>query len=188
MAKTKEKHDEPVKKHYVLGCCGIDCGLCPRFYTEGDSKCPGCFGHDFAKKHPSCALANCCFKKNKLEVCGLCINFPCDRYKNKEKVLKDSFVTHKKIFQNHYFIKENGLNEFIKEQKIRINLLNILLEKYNDNRSKNYYCLATTLLSIDSLNEVIEYIKKNKEINIEKIKNKINEYAVKENIELKLIK
>jgi len=188
MAKIKKISDEPVKKHYVLGCCGIDCGLCPRFYTDGDSKCPGCFGLDFAKYHPSCALGNCCFKKNKLEVCGLCNNFPCNRYENKEKVLKDSFVTHKKIFQNHYFIKKNGLNEYIKEQKIRIKLLNILLEKYNDKRSKNYYCLATTLLKIENINGVLKYIKENKKLSIEELKNKINEYAKEENVELKLKK
>jgi len=180
--------DELVKKNYILGCCGIDCGLCPRFHTDGDSKCPGCFGHNFSKKHPSCSFANCCFKENKLEVCGLCNNFPCNKYENKEKVLKDSFVTHKKILQNHYFIKENGLNEYIKKQKIRIKLLNILLEKYNDNRSKNYYCIAMALLKIKSINKIIKFINENKEIGIEMVKNKINEYAKEENIELKLEK
>jgi hypothetical protein len=188
MAKNKGIFDESIKKHYVLGCCGIDCGLCPRFYTEGDSKCPGCFGPDFSKKHPSCSLANCCFKKNKLEVCGLCSNFPCEKYENKEKILKDSFVTHKRIFLNHYFIKEHGLNEYIKEQKTRIKLLNILLDKYNDKRSKNYYCLATALLKIENINEIFNYLKENKEVSIEMLKNKINEYSKNENIELRLKK
>ena len=178
--------DELVKKHYVLGCCGIDCGLCPRFYTAGNSKCPGCFGPDFSKKHPSCSLANCCFVKNELEVCGLCNNFPCSKYENKEKILKDSFITHKKIFHNQYFIKENGINEYVKEQKIRIKLLNILLKNYNDNRSKNYYCIATALLKIDSINKILKYVKENKKLSIEVIKTKINEYAKEENIEIKL--
>jgi hypothetical protein len=174
------------KKHYTLGCCGIDCGLCPRFHADGDSKCPGCFGPDFAQKHPSCSLANCCFKKNNLEVCGQCNDFPCSRYEDKEKVLKDSFVTHKKIFQNHYFVKERGLDKFIEEQQVRIDLLNILLEKYNDNRSKNYYCLATALLKTDSINEIMAYINESEEVSVEALKCKINEYAKKENVELKL--
>lgn len=38
------------KKIYTLGCCGLDCGLCPRFYTEGSSRCPGCCGENFEKK------------------------------------------------------------------------------------------------------------------------------------------
>jgi len=177
------------KKHPSLGCCGIDCGLCPRFYTEGNSKCPGCFGMDFEIKHPPCSHANCCFKKHKKETCGLCNNFPCVKYDDKVKIEKDTFVTHKKIFQNLHFIKTNGLDEYIKKQKIRIRLLNILLEKYNDNRSKNYYCLATTLLDIDNIKRIIKFIKNNnKNICIETIKKIINGYAKEENIELKLIK
>lgn len=186
MAKQIEHSNVFEKKHYILGCCGIDCGLCPRFYTDGPSKCPGCFGPDFEKIHPSCSLANCCFKKNKLEVCSLCKDYPCNRYENTEKVLKDSFVTHKKIFQNHDFIQKHGLNKFMKIQKIRIELLNILLEKYDDNRSKNFYCLAMALLKIESIKKILKYIKENKNINIETIKAKINEYAKEEKIELKL--
>jgi hypothetical protein len=26
--------------HPTIGCCGIDCGLCPRYYTDGPSRCP----------------------------------------------------------------------------------------------------------------------------------------------------
>ena len=184
MAKVKDTSFKIEKTHSVLGCCGIDCGLCPRFYTDGKSKCPGCFGPNFINNRPPCAIGNCCFKKNKLEVCGLCSNFPCNRYENKEKILKDSFVTHKKIFQNHYFIKENGLDEYLKEQKVRIKLLNILLEKYNDNRSKSYYCLATTLLKIESINGILKYLKDNKKLIIEDIKSKINEYAKEDNVKL----
>jgi len=176
------------KKYPTLGCCGIDCGLCPRFYTDGDSICPGCLGPNFAEQHPPCAIVKCCFIEKKLEACGLCDNFPCDRYQNREKFEKDSFVTHKRIFHNHNFIKTRGLQEFIKEQKIRIKLLKILLEKYNDNRSKNYYCLATTLLKIDSINEILKFIKANKNTDITGIKAKINELAKEENVVLKLLK
>jgi hypothetical protein len=188
MAKRTDISTEAVKKHYVLGCCGIDCGLCPRFYTEGNSRCPGCAGPKFSDVHPSCPILNCCYKKNKLEVCSQCNEFPCEKYKDKDKILKDSFVTHKKIFENHDFVKKYGLNEFIKVQKIRIELLNILLEKYNDKRSKNYYCLATALLKIESINEILVYIKENEEVNIVSLKEKINEYAKEENVELKLKK
>ena len=45
--------------------------------------------------------------------------------------------------------------------------LSILIKKYNDKRSKNYYCLATTLLKIEN-------IKENNELTIEALKNKIN--------------
>ena len=183
-----EPSDESVKKYNNLGCCGIDCGLCPRFYTDGNSKCPGCFGPDFSKKHPSCSVANCCFREKRIEVCGLCGDFPCGKYGNREKILKDSFVSHKKIFQNHDFIKKNGLAAYIKEQKSRINLLDILLTKYNDNKSKSYYCLAAAILKIDAINKIKEYIKEEKVTDIGILKNKINELAKEENIELKLDK
>ena len=188
MAEKANKAIDPIKKHYVLGCCGIDCGLCPRFYADGDSRCPGCGGPDFSEKHPSCPIFNCCYKKNNLEVCSLCKDFPCEKYSNKEKIEKDSFVTHKKIFPNFEFIKNNGINVFIKEQKIRIKLLKLLLEKYNDNKSKNYYCLATTLLSIKNIENILTYLRKNKDTDIKVLKQKTNEYSKEENIELKIIK
>jgi hypothetical protein len=176
------------KKHDTIGCCGIDCGLCPRYYTDGHSKCPGCCGIDFEKKHPPCSLANCCFKKHRLEVCSLCDDFPCSKY-DKQKIEKDSFVSHKKIYDNHNCIKVNGLIKFIETQSVRIELLETLLEEYNDNRSKNYYCIAASLLSMDCINKITEYIKDNrKEINTEMLKEKINEFAKDENVELKLIK
>ena len=96
---AKQIQEQIMKKHYILGCCGIDCGLCPRFYTDGDSKCPGCYGPDFENKHPPCGIANCCFKKNRLEVCSLCNDYPRKKYENTEKTLKDSFVHIKKYFK-----------------------------------------------------------------------------------------
>src|SRR5215469_1380412 len=97
-----------IKKYYILGCCGIDCGLCPRFYTEGDSKCPGCFGPNFSEKHPPCSFATCCVKNHNLEVCGQCIEYPCKKFKDKN-IEKDSFVTHKKMLENHDYIKRSGI-------------------------------------------------------------------------------
>jgi len=44
---------EKLKKFETIGCCGIDCGLCPRFHTTGTSACPGCGGLEFKEKHPS---------------------------------------------------------------------------------------------------------------------------------------
>ena len=188
MAKKKEKSNELIKKHFVLGCCGIDCGLCPRFYTEGESRCPGCGGPNFNEKHPSCSILNCCFKKKNLESCGLCNEFPCNKYDNYSIKEKDSFVTHRKIYSNHSFIKENGLKIYLKEQKIRIKLLKLLLEKYNDNKSKNYYCLAATLLSIKNIENILMYLKNNRDVDIKTLKEKINECSKEENIELRLNK
>ncbi len=58
----------PTRKYSTIGVCGLDCGLCPRYYTVGTSRCPGCCGPDFFNKHPSCSFITCCVKKKDLEV------------------------------------------------------------------------------------------------------------------------
>lgn len=145
-----------LKSRETIGCCGIDCGLCPRFYTKGDSACPGCGGENFSEKHPSCGILTCCAIKNRLEVCALCAEFPCARF-NREKVEKDSFVTHWKIFLNHSYIKAKGLGEFLAAQRIRVNILNELLTHFDHGRLKSFYCVGCALLPTVKLQEIIKY-------------------------------
>ena len=183
------------KKYYTLGCCGIDCALCPRYYTEGKSKCPGCFGENFAEKHPPCSFVTCCVKNHDLEVCGECNDFPCEKYRN-EKILKDSFVTHKKMMKNQESVQRNGIEKYIKEQNIRITILEKILSDYNDGKNKSYYCIATALLTIESLNQSL--VETKNRMQTEKIpdndyksktrilKSILEEYADKEHVELKL--
>ena len=104
--KSGKSRAHPTKLYPVIGCCGIDCGLCPRYYTIGASKCPGCCGLDFFDKHPSCSFITCCVKKNNLEVCAQCDDFPCPRFDGWDA--GDSFVTHLKSVSNLNYIKEHG--------------------------------------------------------------------------------
>ena len=149
--------NHPIKKYPTLGCCGLDCGLCPRYYIKGVSKCPGCCGPDFFNKHPGCGHITCCVKKKSLEVCGECDDFPCSKFDlwfgNEAG---DSFVTHKKTEPNLYFIKKHG----VKKQKERIKLLEEMLEGFNEGRSRSFYCIAATLLSIDDIKKLIDLAKK----------------------------
>jgi len=96
------------------------------------------------------------------------------------------------------FIKEYGTKKFIEKQKKRIKLLNEMLKKYDDGRSKSFYCIATTLLSIRdieiSLDKSKQKIKEDK-IGLENIKTRskilkgfLNKSAYKRGIELKLRK
>lgn len=143
-----------VKKQYpTIACCGIDCGLCPRYYTVGTSKCPGCVGEHFFEKHPSCSIITCCVKTNGLETCAECPQFPCEKLKNWDIV--DSFVTHQKSLENLRQIKDKGIVEFAQQQEKRITLLNNLLKQYDDGRSKSFFCLATALMEVDDINEAI---------------------------------
>lgn len=148
---------EKLKKFDTIGCCGIDCGLCPRYYTKGDSACPGCGGLNFNNKHPSCGFLTCCVIKKGLEVCSDCDDFPCKRFEP-EKEGYDSFVTHRKIFPNLEYIRNFGLEKFSEQQKIRIGILSDFLQNFDDGRSKSFFCMSCALLPLDKLTEIHRFV------------------------------
>jgi hypothetical protein len=162
---------ETLKKYNTIGCCGIDCGLCPGFHTRGDSACPGCGGLNFKEKHPSCGFVTCCVIKNGLEVCSGCKDYPCSRF-GPERKGYDSFVTHKKVFANLDFIKSNGIDCFIDLQKTRMNILTDFLDNYNDGRSKSFFCISCALLPLDKLQEIHRFTECLKDSSDIKEKNK----------------
>jgi len=173
---------ERVRKYPTIGCCGIDCGLCPRYYTDGTSRCPGCDGDGFPDKHPSCSFITCCVKKHGLEVCAECGEFPCQRF-DKETGERDSFVTHRRVMPNQRLIIEIGVYAFLEQQSRRIAFLETSLERYNDGNSKRLYCLAAAILSIDSLNKALSLAE-----NGENLRNVLAGFAEAEGQELKLRK
>ena len=145
--------ERPVKTYPTLGCCGLDCGLCPRYYTVGTSRCPGCSGPGFFDKHPSCGYITCCVKKKGLEVCAQCDEFPCSRFASRSVSAGeyDSVLTYKKVRPNLESIRVYGLEPFIERQRKRIRLLEKMLEGFDDGRSRSFYCIAATLIPIDDL-------------------------------------
>jgi len=188
----------PKKTYPTIGCCGLDCGLCPRYYTAGASRCPGCAGPNFFNKHPSCSFITCCVNKKDLEVCAECPEFPCSKFKSDEEYQQveesSSYPSSKKIMSNLNFIKGHGIKKFIGQQKKRIKLLEIMLNNFNDGRSRSFFCKATALLDLTSLTSSLD--KATQKIKTDKIrqndvKNKaqilkevINEIALKEGLEL----
>jgi hypothetical protein len=170
-------------KFPTIGACGIECGLCPHHYTDGSSRCPGCGGEGFEKVHPPCGYLTCCVKKHALAVCGECSHHPCAKYADREKIEKDSFVSHQRMFQNQKIIREHGLEVFLVAQAERIAFLEKALKVYNDGRSKNFYCLAAALLTTDSLNNALQRAE-----NGENLRSVLQEYGENEGQELKLRK
>lgn len=75
----------PVKRYPTLAACSLGCGLCPRYYTVGKSRCPGCCGPGFGKKHPTCSFITCSVKKRGLETCGECAEVPCSMFNTAEE-------------------------------------------------------------------------------------------------------
>lgn len=90
--------------------------------------------------------------KRGLETCADCKDYPCSRF-DAEKNGYDSFVTHKKVFANLDMIKTKGLDYFLNQQRIRINILTDFLDKCDDGRSKSFYCNSCALLPIDKLQD-----------------------------------
>jgi hypothetical protein len=161
------KMNEDVKIYPTIGVCGLDCGLCPRYYTVGTSRCPGCCGPEFFGKHPSCSFITCCVKKKNLEVCAECSDFPCSKFKSDEEYqqLKESssYPSYKKVMLNLNFIKEQGIEKFIGKQKKRIKLLETMIANFDDGRSRSFYCKSAALLDLitleNSLDKAIQKIK-----------------------------
>ena len=190
--------NRPVKTYPTIGVCGLDCGLCPRYYTVGPSRCPGCCGSDFFNKHTSCSFITCCIKKKNLEVCAECSNFPCSKFKNDEEYqqLKESssYPSYKKVMPNLNFIKKHGIEKFAGQQKKRIKLLEKMIENFDDGRSRSFFCKAATLLDLTSLENSFDAAsKKIKADNIESndiktkakiLKSILNEIALKKGVEL----
>lgn len=148
----------PFKKYPIIGVCGLNCGLCPRYHTAGSSRCPGCCGADFWQKHPACGFITCCVKKKGLETCAECIDLTeCERV---ARVLysaryKDSFISYRPVPANFSFIREHGIEEFARLEMEKQKFLKYLLANYSDGRSKSYYCTSCQLMPLDKLQEAL---------------------------------
>ena len=179
--------DRPIKTYPTIGACGLDCGLCPRYYTVGTSRCPGCCGPDFFDKHPTCSVITCCVKQKNLEVCGECPEFPCPKFKEPEEyqaLETSSYPPYRKIMPNLNFIKEHGIEAFIEQQRKRIGLLETMIENFDDGRSRSFFCRAAALLDVTNLEgSLAEATRRIKTADIKSrakiLKEIINETAVK---------
>lgn len=161
----------PVKQYPTIAVCGLDCGLCPRYYTAGPSRCPGCAGPGFHEKRPSCSFITCCVKKKNLEVCAQCPDFPCPKFKNEDEYLllneSSSYPPYKKVMPNLKFIRDFGIEEFMKQQNRRIALLQVMIANFDDGRSRSFFCRTTALLEPGILEKSLD--KANRKINEEGI-------------------
>ena len=118
--------------------CGLNCGLCPRYYTVGSSRCPGCAGDGFSKVHPPCGVLSCCQRKG-LEYCFECDEYPCPKYDGADET--DSFITHKNQYRDMDKVKQIGMNTYSAELNEKIGILKqlrVLFKKYIGQYFVNY--------------------------------------------------
>ncbi|MFC2008519.1 DUF3795 domain-containing protein [Chloroflexota bacterium] len=143
------------KAHPTIGACGIDCGLCPRYNTEAESRCPGCAAPGFLEIGGQwCKMTRCAVRDRGYETCADCEEFPCYRFVGWDE--SDSFVSHLKSVDNLRAIRDYGLQQFLNVQQVRMELLEAMLREFDEGRSKSYCCRAAALLPVKDLVEGVE--------------------------------
>ncbi len=148
----------PLKKYPMVGACGLNCGLCPRYYTVGTSRCPGCCGPDFWQKMPGCGFITCCVKQRNLETCAKCADWAgCERVARLLDSAKhqDSFLSHRPLAGNFAFIQKNGIEEFVRLEVEKQEFLKYLIDNYDEGRSKSFYCTSCQLIPQDKLKKAL---------------------------------
>lgn len=148
----------PLKKYPIVGACGLNCGLCPRYYIEGTSRCPGCCGPDFWQKHPGCHFITCCVKRRNIETCAQCADWAeCEKVTKLLDSAKyhNSFISYKPIAANFAFIQKNGVDEFARLEIEKQRFLRHLIENYDEGRSKSFYCTSYQLIPLDKLKQAL---------------------------------
>ncbi len=167
MSSASRRHESArrvqLKAYSTIAVCGLDCGLCPRYYTVGKSRCPGCGGPGFLDKHPSCSFITCCVKKRGLEACGQCPEFPCPKFKAEDEyppTESSSYPPARKMLSNLRSIQQQGIERFVARQRKRIALLEAMIDRYDDGRSRSFFCRAAALLDPEGLTRSLEKARK----------------------------
>jgi hypothetical protein len=110
---------ESIDKFSLLAPCGMNCGIC-RAYLREKNKCPGCRGDDTNKTvtRVRCKIKNCeVLKKEKLEFCFECKDFPCPNLKHLDKRYTTKY--NMSMIENLENIKNLGIEQFLKNEKVK---------------------------------------------------------------------
>jgi hypothetical protein len=186
-----------LEEKHLASCCGLYCGLCPRFQSKAASRCLSCH---LGEQHSYCSVYRCCVTKRGLFTCADCDDYPCERLSRVLGVEEglDSFISHKPALPNLDRIREVGLETYLEEQRARRLLVERLLADYNEGRSMSFYCRACALMPPDLVRQAIgemDGMLANKRLNDLDLKAKaramkslVRESASKSGIDLKLRK
>ena len=128
----------------------------------------------------------CSIKHGDIEYCYQCSDYPCKKYEKTSEV--DSFVSYKNVIDDFAKAKEN-LSMYLEELKEKYSYLQLLIEKYNDGRSKAFFCTVVNNMKYNDLKEIMNEIGKDKKLNemdsterakevIKMIKTKAKEHGV----------
>lgn len=107
-------------KQKMVAICGMNCTTCYKHLTTKKyaKKCNGCkYDDDTLPNHCRQCKIKDCAKSKHLNYCFKCKEYPC-KWMN---ALDKSYTKRYKIslIQNGYFIKENSMKAFLKDEKIK---------------------------------------------------------------------
>lgn len=143
--------------HPEIGICGLSCRLCPRFHTAGPSRCDGCKGEN--RMAAGCPFITCAVKPRGIEFCWDCGDAgSCERWAKHRAAgrVHDSFTCYAALEANISKVARDGFESFNAEQILRGSLLDEMLTRFDEGRSKSYYCIAATLLDPSGLRSAID--------------------------------
>ncbi len=144
-----------VREYPLFSLCGLNCGLCPNYHSGGASRCVGCAAEE-TFFHASCAILACAARHGNIAYCYLCEEYPCKRYENADAA--DSFISHQNQFKDMEKAKAIGLNAYQFELNEKVEMLQTLLQNYNDGRRKSFFCTAVNLLELQDVRDVMVQI------------------------------
>lgn len=102
----------------MVAICGMDCTVCYKYLVTKKyaKKCNGCkYDDETLPEHCwKCKIKYCAQNKN-LKYCFDCEEYPCKWIKNLDKSYKQRYKT--SLIGDGFFIKENGIKEFLKREK-----------------------------------------------------------------------
>ncbi len=143
-----------------------------------------------------CPFITCAVKQRGIEFCWQCTEQEnCQKWHERREWGKshDSFVCYQKLEDNIEFIKNKGISAFVKNPQAKGQLITMMLDEFNDGRSKSFYCIAATVMDIPELKQAISQAKnESKGMDIKgkakTLRSIINGVAAKRNYHLKLRK
>jgi hypothetical protein len=171
------------RQYPQFAACGLNCGLCSRYYTVGSSRCPGCAGEGFSEVHPPCGILSCCQRKG-LEYCFDCDEFPCKKFDSWGD--SDSFITHRNYLADMDKAKRIGIEAYKSELNEKIGILEMLLKNHDNGRRKGFYCLTVNLLDLEDIKTVMEKV--DNETDSKTVVRLFEEMAERRGVSLKLRK
>lgn len=138
------------RQDLLFSLCGLNCALCT---MKLDHYCPGCGG---GAGNQGCAIARCSLQHGDMEYCYQCGAYPCEKYAGITQY--DSFITHRNQLKDMAKMQAIGAEVYHAELAEKSQLLQHLLENYNDGRRKSFFSLAVNLLDLQDLRLVMEQV------------------------------